>query len=77
MVEKQHASVSDLFKKLAISLGIGWAIIMFIQCMLWFKEGIWIPIPFGKYDIALSQILGWSTIFFMIVRWVIDHKPKS
>jgi len=77
MVENKKVSISDLFKKLAISFGIGWAIIMIFQAYIWVQGGTWAAIPFGKYDIALSQILGWGAIFSMIAKWVIDRKPKS
>ena len=76
MEAKQAFPLSDLLKKLAISFAIGWGLIILIQAILWFKQGTWIAIPFGKYDIALSQILGWGTVFSLIAKWVIDHKPR-
>ena len=76
MEAKQAFPLSDLLKKLAISFAIGWGLIILIQAILWFKQGAWIAIPFGKYDIALSQILGWGTVFSLIAKWVIDHKPR-
>jgi hypothetical protein len=74
---RQSPPLSDLFKKMALSFAIGWGLIIIIQAVLWFKHGTWIPIPFGKYDIALSQILGWGTVFCLIAKWVIDHKPRK
>ncbi len=77
MTAEKKISLSALLKKLALSMGIGWTLIMILQGILRLKQGVWISIPFGAYDIALSQILGWSTLFFMIAAWVIDHKPHA
>ena len=77
MTEKNTITVSDLFKKLAISFAIGWILIILFQTFIWFKQDAWVAIPFGKYDIALTQILGWGTVFSLIAKWIIDHKPKK
>ncbi|WP_069857839.1 hypothetical protein [Desulfoplanes formicivorans] len=75
-MERQCSPLSDLFKKLALSFAIGWGLIILLQTVLWFQHDAWIPIPFGRYDISLSQILGWGTVFSLIAKWVIDHKPR-
>ena len=74
---RQTSPLSDLFKKMALSFAVGWGLIIIIQAVLWLRHDAWVSIPFGKYDIALSQVMGWGTVFSLVAKWVVDHKPRK